>query len=74
MHYESRRGGHAHAVTTATPSLAHPCLVSHPSSLHSRPLEVVLQSQSMELLKNLPSYNRENFSKFSQGSWKVTIV
>ena len=25
----------------------------------------------MELLKDLPSYDRANFSRFSQGCWKV---
>lgn len=28
--------------------------------------------REMELLKDLPSHDRENFSKFSQGSWKVS--
>ena len=29
--------------------------------------------REMELLKDLPSYDGENFSKFCRGSWKVSV-
>ena len=29
------------------------------------------EATEMDLLKDLPSYDRENFSRFSQGCWQV---